>query len=63
MGQFIFGLSPTLGYKKRLKFVMKWVHIVKEAYKMSNQNKRPTDHLDMPQILLFCTLWFLCLFL
>ena len=56
MGQFIFGLSPTLGYKKRLKFVMKWVHIVKEAYKMSNQKKRPTDHLDMPQILLFCTL-------
>ena len=36
---------------------MKWVHIAKEAYKMSNQKKeRLIGHLDMPQILLFCTL-------
>ena len=44
-------LHPTLGYKKWLRAVVKWVHIVEKTYKKFNQKKeRLIDHLDMPQI-------------
>ena len=55
-------LHPTIG--NDLEAALKWVYIAKKAYKKSSQKKeRLINHLDMPQILLFYTLWFSCLFL